>query len=113
VVGIDSNIIPEGALHAHKNHLEEKNPELDEVTEKGIPVVVTDEKGEYTQVAEIEKEEIIFSKALTTKIEEMWHKYEDPETEDKQDLTLQAGKILVDEILKNTDDLTGLMKSVE
>lgn len=71
VVGVDSSVIPEGALHAHKNHLEETNSELDHVTEKGIPVVVTDEKGEYQQVAEIEKEEIIFRLDLTKRLESL------------------------------------------
>lgn len=71
VIGVDTNVIPEGSLHATKNHLEEVNPELDKVTEKGIPVVVTDENGDYTQVAEIEKEELVFTKSLTDKIEEL------------------------------------------
>lgn len=71
VVGVDSSVIPEGALHAHKNHLEETNSDLDHVTEKGIPVVVTDEKGEYEQVAEIEKEEIIFRLDLTKQLESL------------------------------------------
>jgi hypothetical protein len=71
VVGVDSSVIPEGALHAHKNHLEETNSDLDHVTEKGIPVIVTDEKGEYEQVAEIEKEEIIFRLDLTKQLESL------------------------------------------
>lgn len=68
-IGIDTSVIPEGALHAHKNNLEDINPELDEVTPKGIPVIVTDSEGEYKQVAEIEKEELVLNKALTEKIE--------------------------------------------
>lgn len=68
-IGIDTSVIPEGALHAHKNNLEEINPELDEVTQKGIPVIVTDSEGEYKQVAEIEKEELVLNRSLTEKIE--------------------------------------------
>lgn len=72
VIGVDTNILPEGALHAHKNHLEEANEELgSQVTEKGIPVIVTDAEGNPSQVAEIEKEEIVFRSELTKKIEEL------------------------------------------
>jgi hypothetical protein len=37
------NIIPEGALHAHKHHLE-----IDDITHKGIPVISHEEGGEVT-----------------------------------------------------------------
>lgn len=99
VVGVDSSVIPEGALHAHKNHLEETNSDLDHVTEKGIPVVVTDEKGEYEQVAEIEKEEIIFRLDLTKQLESLWK-------EGTENAMIRAGKLLVKEIMGNTDDNT-------
>lgn len=69
IPGVDTNIIPEGALHAHKNHLEEANPEMDKVTEKGIPVIATDEKGNYVQLAEIERDELIYTKEATDKVE--------------------------------------------
>ena len=60
VIGVDSNVIPEGALHKELNHMEEHNKELDKViTDKGIAVVTTDKKGNVEQVAEIEKEEIV------------------------------------------------------
>lgn len=97
--GIDTNVIPEGALHAHKNHLEEQNEELDKVTEKGIPVIVTDEKGNYEQLAEIEKEEIIFRLKLTKKIEELME-------DGSEKAMIRAGKILAKEIMCNTDDNT-------
>jgi len=72
VIGVDTNILPEGALHKNKNHLEAVNPEIGaEVTEKGIPVITTDENGNVEQVAEIEKEEIILRKELTVKIEQL------------------------------------------
>ena len=51
------NVIPEGALHAHKHHMEN----AEDLTKKGIPVV--DNKGE--QQAEIERNEIIFSLEVT------------------------------------------------
>lgn len=97
--GIDTNVIPEGALHAHKNHLEEQNEGLDKVTEKGIPIIATDEKGDYTQLAEIEKEEIIFRLKLTKKIEELME-------DGSEKAMIRAGKILAREIMCNTDDNT-------
>lgn len=101
VVGIDNNIIPEGALHAHKNNLEDINSELDHVTEKGIPVVVTDENGEYKQVAEIEKEELVLTNELTKIIEDLWKDGSD-------ESILKAGKILAKELIENTQDNTGV-----
>ena len=72
VIGVDSNVIPEGALHKELNHMEEHNEELDKViTDKGIAVITTDKEGKIEQVAEIEKEEIVFRLELTKKIEEL------------------------------------------
>ena len=100
VIGVDSNVIPEGALHKEINHMEEHNEELDKViTDKGIAVVTTDKDGKVEQVAEIEKEEIVFRLELTKKIEELWH-------EGTPEAMLKAGKLLVKEIMGNTDDNT-------
>ena len=100
VIGVDSNVIPEGALHRELNHMEEYNKELDKViTDKGIAVVTTDKEGKVEQVAEIEKEEIVFRLELTKKIEELWH-------EGTPEAMLKAGKLLVKEIVGNTDDNT-------
>ena len=59
------NVIPSGALHAHKNNYDGELK--DAVTHKGIPVI-SKEGGEITQHAEIERNEIIFNKDLTDKI---------------------------------------------
>ena len=100
VIGVDSNVIPEGALHKELNHMEEHNEELDKViTDKGIAVVTTDKDGKVEQVAEIEKEEIVFRLELTKKIEELWHT-------GTPEAMLKAGKLLVKEIMGNTDDNT-------
>ena len=65
-----SIMIPDGALHAHKHHMEDVNPELaEDLTKKGIPVVTEGEGGELNQVAEVEREEAILSKPLTEQIE--------------------------------------------
>ena len=99
VIGIDSSIIPEGKLHAHKHNLKDANPDLEDVTKKGIPIVTLDEGGELQQVAEIEKEEIIFRKEITTKLEEL---YKDGSDE----AMIEAGKLIAEELMTNTDDNT-------
>lgn len=92
------NIIPDGALHARRHHLEEINLELDDITNKGIPVIT--DSGE--QIAEIEKEEIIFTLEVTQKLEELAHDGSD-------EAAIEAGKLLVEEILFNTKDRAGLL----
>jgi len=94
------NVIPEGALHARKNNID-----MEGVTHKGIPVVTQEENGKIKQHAEIEREELIFHKELTDKIEALYKQYK--EGDDKA--LLEAGKILTYEILENTDDNTGLL----
>ena len=98
------NVIPEGALHAHKHHMEN----AEDLTKKGIPVV--DNKGE--QQAEVEKNEIIFSLEVTKQLENLYKRYqEDTNTQQEKDkLAIEAGKLLVYEILHNTIDRTGLIK---
>lgn len=99
IIGIDSSIIPEGKLHAHKHNLKDANPDLEDVTKKGIPIVTLDEGGELQQVAEIEKEEIIFRKEVTIKLEEL---YKDGSDE----AMIEAGKLISEELMTNTDDKT-------
>lgn len=96
------NVIPEGALHARKHNLE-----LDGITEKGIPVI--DNSGK--QQAEIEKEEIILRLEVTQKLEKFEKKYYSEETsqKEKDELALEAGKLLVKETLHNTKDNAGLL----
>ena len=106
-------IIPEGALHARKHNID--TPELDgKITKKGIPVIVEGENG-IKQVAEIEKNEIIFTKEITEKLEELRDKYSDDEfsSKEKDAIAIEAGKLLVQEILYNTQDNTGLLNEVE
>ena len=97
------NIIPEGALHAHKH-----NMDIEGITPKGIPVVSNKEGGEVEQQAEIEREEIIFRLEVTKKLEKLEEKYYDEETSqrEKDECALEAGKLLVEEILYNTQDNT-------
>ena len=92
------NLIPEGALHKNKHHMEH----TEGLTQKGIPVI--DNDGE--QQAEIELDEIIFTLEVTKKLEELYK-----ENTDKA--AIEAGRLLVNEILFNTDDRTGLIAKCE
>ena len=92
------NVIPEGALHARLHHMDN----ADELTKKGIPVI--DNKGE--QQAEIELNEIIFNLEVTKKLEELCKDGSD-------EAAIEAGKLLVQEILFNTNDRTGIIKTLK
>ena len=98
------NVIPEGALHAHKHHMEN----AEDLTKKGIPVV--DNKGE--QQAEVEREELILSLEVTKQLENLHKRYQEYTNtqKEKDELAIEAGKLLVYEILHNTIDRTGLIK---
>ena len=93
------SIIPEGARHSRLNHINELNPAFEDLTRKGIPVIYKDENG-VVQTAEIERGEIIFSKEITDKIEEL-------RKIDTDESAIDAGKILSEEIITNTEDKTG------
>ena len=101
------NLIPEGALHAGLHHMDN----AENLTKKGIPVV--DNDGE--QQAEIERNEIIFTLEVTKKLEELYSKYEDNDSsaKEKDDAAIEAGKLLVEQILFNTDDRTSLIKTLK
>lgn len=100
------NVIPDGALHKNKHHLEDVNPEFKDVTNKGIPVVSKEDGGELVQHAEIERNEIIFNLDVTNKLEELMKKGDD-------ESAIEAGKLLVHEILNNTIDNTGILKEIQ
>lgn len=94
------NVIPEGALHAHKHHMD-----IDGITPKGI-AVVTQEEGGVVQHAEIERNEIIFTKEVTEELERL---YKDGSDE----AAIQAGKLIAKQIIENTQDNTGLISEVQ
>ena len=94
------NVIPEGALHARLHHMD-----VDGITKKGIPVITKEDGGEIVQHAEIERDEIIFTKEVTEKLEELYRKGTD-------EAAIEAGKILAREIMENTQDNTGLMQTI-
>lgn len=93
------NIIPEGARHSRLNHLDEVHDNFEDVTKKGIPVVTVTENGDLEQVAEIERKELILRLEVTQKLEKLMKDGSD-------EAAIEAGKLLVKEIIKNTDDKT-------
>lgn len=102
IVGIDSNILPEGALHARKNNLAELNPDLEDATKKGIPVMAA-EGGEIgDQVAEIEHSEIIFRLEVTKRLEEL-------RKDGSEEAMIEAGKLIAEELIENTQDNVGMI----
>ena len=103
------NVIPEGALHARKH-----NMDMEGITKKGIPVISEGKDGEVEQQAEIERAEIILRLELTQKLEELQKKFYDKDTSDKEkdEYALEAGQLLVQEILYNTQDNANLINQV-
>lgn len=111
VVGEKMNVIPEGAFHSRLNKYDETIAE--HVTRKGIPVITKD-GDKITQHAEVEKNEIIFHKEATDTIESLHEKYKKAETQKlKDEIMIECGKYVADQILVNTDDRTGIIKAVE
>lgn len=102
------NVIPDGALHARKH-----NMDVDGITKKGIPVV-SEKDGEIEQQAEIERNEVILRLEVTQKLEELEKRFysEESTQEEKDECALEAGKLLVYELLENTIDNTGLLNEV-
>lgn len=100
------NVIPDGALHAHKHHLENVDEKFEDVTAKGIPVITEEKGGDIKQHAEVEREEIIFNLDVTKQLEKLMQDGSD-------EAAIEAGKLLVHEILENTVDNTGLLNTVE
>lgn len=113
----EPSVIPEGALHKNKHNLD-----LDGITKKGIPVIqnvddsvstlaeIQMHQEDIIQSAEVEKEEVIFSRELTDFIEEKrkeWH-----ETESNEVLE-EVGKRITKELLFNTEDKAGLISKLE
>jgi hypothetical protein len=99
------NVIPEGALHKNLHHLDKIDENLEDVTRKGIPVISI-EDGDVLQHAEIEHSELILTKELTEKLEEL-------RKIGTEEAKIEAGKLLTEEIILNTDDKTNKLLSDE
>lgn len=95
------NIIPEGALHARKH-----NMDVQGITKKGIPVVSESTEGEIKQQAEIERQELILRLEVTKKLEELLKEYNTSTKKRKDELAIDAGKLLTQELIHNTKNNT-------
>lgn len=106
------NIIPTGAMHKNLHHIEDVNPDLEgKITSKGIPVVTMDEGGEIkSQQAEIESNEWTLSLSVTQQIEEYWNNYKESKDDN---IAIECGKYLVDQIFNNTRDDGKVIKKTE
>ena len=86
------NVVVKGKLHKENNNLGKRD--------KGVPVITPD----GTKTYEVEKQEIIFRKALTEAVEKVRDKHKnDPDDE----LLEKLGKIVAEELLHNTQDNDG------
>ena len=101
-IGIDTNVLPEGALHARKNNLAELNPDLEDATKKGIPVMSAEGGEVGEQVAEIEHSEIIFRLEVTKKLEEL-------RKDGSEEAMIEAGRLIAEELIENTQDNVGMI----
>ena len=106
VIGVDTNVVPEGALHARKNYLAELNPDLEDATKKGIPVMAADGGEVGEQVAEIEHSEIIFRLEVTKQLEAL-------RKDGSEEAMLEAGKLIANELIENTQDNVGMITEEE
>lgn len=102
------NIIPTGALHKNLHHIDDIGIDI---TKKGIPVVTMDEVGEFKeQIAEVEAAEWTLSLDVTKQIEEYWENYKES---DGDNIAIECGKYLVDQIFNNTRDDDKVIKKTE
>ena len=58
----------------------------------------------------IEKEEWTLRKEFTDKLEALYKAYQE---DSSNEIAIEAGKLVCHELLKNTDDRSGLIKSVK
>lgn len=96
------SILPVGKLHKELHHLDDMGEQFEDLTRKGIPVVTMDKNNEMVQVAEIERDELCFSKEFTDQIEALWK-------DGSEEAMIEAGKLICEELLRNTQDEGGLL----
>lgn len=112
ITSSSKNVIPSGALHKNKHHLDEDTDA--NITKKGIPVVSREDDGEIVQHAEVEKEEIILSKATTDTIRRMRSDYHFAKNEtNKNDIAYSAGDYFVYQLFNNTDDNAKIIRKTK
>lgn len=100
------SLMPAGKLHKELSHINELGEQYEDLTRKGIPVVTLDEGGEIQQVAEVERDEWIWNLEFTQQIEALWK-------DGSEEAMIEAGKLLTEELLWNTDDISGIIHKEE
>lgn len=96
------SLMPAGKLHKELSHINELGEQYEDLTRKGIPVVTLDEGGALQQVAEVEKDEWIWNLEFTQQIEALWK-------DGSEEAMIEAGKLLTEELLRNTNDISGII----
>ena len=96
------SLMPAGKLHKELSHINELGEQYEDLTRKVIPVVTLDEGGEIQQVAEVERDEWIWNLEFTQQIEALWK-------DGSEEAMIEAGKLLTEELLRNTDDISGII----
>lgn len=96
------SLMPSGKLHKELSHINELGEQYEDLTRKGIPVITLDEGGEIQQVAEVERDEWIWNLEFTQQIEALWK-------DGSEEAMIEAGKLLIEELLRNTDDISGII----
>lgn len=96
------SLMPAGKLHKELSHINELGEQYEDLTRKGIPVVTLDEGGEIQQIAEVERDEWIWDLEFTQQIEALWK-------DGSEEAMIEAGKLLTEELLRNTDDISGII----
>ena len=96
------SLMPAGKLHKELSHINELGEQYENLTRKGIPVVTLDEGGSLSQVAEVERDEWIWNLEFTQQIEALWK-------DGSEEAMIEAGKLLTEELLRNTDDISGII----
>lgn len=96
------SLMPAGKLHKELSHINELGEQYEDLTRKGIPVVTLDEGGSLSQVAEVERDEWIWNLEFTQRIEALWK-------DGSEEAMIEAGKLLTEELLRNTDDISGII----
>jgi len=100
------SVIVHGKLHAHKHTLKELRELREaEITHKGIPVITKDAEGGVIQHSEVEGRELVLHHELTMKLEEL-------RKDGSDEALVKAGKLLARELMRNTKDKTGTLKSI-
>lgn len=100
------SLMPAGKLHKELSHINELGEQYEDLTRKGIPVVTLNEEGSLSQVAEVERDEWIWNLEFTQQIEALWK-------DGSEEAMIEAGKLLTEELLRNTDDISGIIHKEE